>query len=389
MELYTLDNLLRRQYVIDQYESFIWTERITAYGDFELVLPATIENRNLLPIGTRLVHNESYIVMTVETVETKSDSEGQTLLTITGRSLEAILEDRVARNTMADLTLVPSWVLWGTPGYIARTIFEDICLYGDLSVGDKIPYLEAGTLLPPGSIEETDELVVVELEVTTVYEAVKKLCEQYNLGFRLVRWLDNSKLFFEVYTGSDRTSAQIEHPAVIFSPDLDNITDISELTSVSTYKNVAYVFSKNGSLMVYSDTANPSTIGFERRVLLVKADDIDEEVSGEELTAILNQKGQEALAEHRALSAFDGEITHYSTYVYRVDYNLGDIVEMRTGDGVTNNMRVTEQIFVSDGEGDRAYPTLAVDLFITPGSWNSWGNETWDDGDPDETWDEE
>jgi hypothetical protein len=161
------------------------------------------------------------------------------------------------------------------------------------------------------------------------------------------------------------------------------------LTSVSTYKNVAYVFSKNGSLMVYSDTANPSTIGFERRVLLVKADDIDEEVSGEELTAILNQKGQEALAEHRALSAFDGEITHYSTYVYRVDYNLGDIVEMRTGDGVTNNMRVTEQIFVSDGEGDRAYPTLAVDLFITPGSWNSWGNETWDDGDPDETWDEE
>jgi hypothetical protein len=27
---------------------------------------------------------------------------------------------------------------------------------------------------------------------------------------------------------------------------------------------------------------------------------------------------------------------------------------------------------VSDQEGERSYPTLSLNLFITPGSWSSW-----------------
>ena len=51
---------------------------------------------------------------------------------------------------------------------------------------------------------------------------------------------------------------------------------------------------------------------------------------------------------------------------------------MQSGNGVTNNMRVTEQIFVSDENGTRSYPTLSVDLLITPGSWLAWdANEEW------------
>jgi hypothetical protein len=41
---------------------------------------------------------------------------------------------------------------------------------------------------------------------------------------------------------------------------------------------------------------------------------------------------------------------------------------------------VTEQIFVSDLEGDRSYPTLqAVDL-VQPGSWSAWSRTgIWND----------
>jgi hypothetical protein len=91
------------------------------------------------------------------------------------------------------------------------------------------------------------------------------------------------------------------------------------------------------------------------------------------------QKGREALASSRALSALDGEINEHSPYVYMVDYNLGDIVEIRNSHGVTSNMRVTEQIFVSDENGIRSYPTLAIDLFIDPNTWFSWDyNQVWD-----------
>jgi hypothetical protein len=41
-------------------------------------------------------------------------------------------------------------------------------------------------------------------------------------------------------------------------------------------------------------------------------------------------------------------------------------------------MKVTEQIFVQDREGERAYPTLTLNTFINTGSWLSWNNnKTW------------
>ena len=58
-----------------------------------------------------------------------------------------------------------------------------------------------------------------------------------------------------------------------------------------------------------------------------------------------------------------------STYKYGVDYGLGDLVELRDSSGNINVMRVTEQIFVSDKEGIRSYPTLTFDMLITPGTW--------------------
>jgi hypothetical protein len=81
------------------------------------------------------------------------------------------------------------------------------------------------------------------------------------------------------------------------------------------------------------------------------------------------QRGIDELAKNRKIHAFDGEISQTSQYVYGVDYNLGDLVETRNIDGVSNSMQVTEHIFVSDKQGVRSYPTLAVTQFVTPGSW--------------------
>jgi hypothetical protein len=174
---------------------------------------------------------------------------------------------------------------------------------------------------------------------------------------------------------------------VIFSQELDNLSNVSELRSVEDAKNVAYVFGLNDSTIVYADGADASTSGFDRKVLYVDATDVTL-ASGPALTAVLVNKGLDALAKTRPIAAFDGEINQYGKNKYNRDYFLGDLVEMRNSDGATNIMRVTEQIFVSDGEGDRSYPTLTLNSSILPDVWDSWGTETWDGGDPDEVWDE-
>lgn len=384
MEIYILDDLYRRIKVVDQFESLIWTERWRDVGDFEIVMHSTLANRNLFEAGMRLAMSDSDRMMTVESIENKTDAEGKSTLTIKGPSFEGILEDRIATDGFAGTSTTPKWAITGTPGYVARYLFEQLCIVGLLSSGDIIPMVSMGTIYPPNTIEEPSTPVSFEIDFDTLLKVTKDICDVYDLGFRIVRNGDTSELYFNIYTGDDHTSNQTTLPVVVFSPDFNNLNTASEFISISKMKNVAYVIAKNGSEVVYANGADITTSGTDRRVLLVKADDIDE-AAGPTLTALLQKKGQDELAKSRSISAFDGEIRQFGSNVYGVDYNLGDLVEMRNTDGATNNMRVTEQIFVSDHEGERSYPTLSLELYISPGSWLAQGVSTWD-SIGEETW---
>jgi hypothetical protein len=207
------------------------------------------------------------------------------------------------------------------------------------------------------------------------------------MGYRLVRNFDMSQLYYDIYMGIDRTSAQTSFPAVIFSPDLDNLKNTKSLSTIVGYKNIAVCISPIGMSIVTAQDIDPNIDGFNRHVLFVRAEDITD------IDPLINetkriQRAKEELAKCRRFSGFDGEISQNSQYKYGRDYQLGDLVEVRNTDGVTNNMQVIEQIFVQDNQGERSFPTLALNTFITPGSWIAWDyNQEWFDLDSDPlTW---
>lgn len=384
MELYTLDALLRRQEIIDSHESLIWAERFNAKGDFDLLIPSTGESRSRLTAGTLLSCNKSFRVMRVDEVEDSVDAEGRRMLRAKGPSIEALLEDRTAKETLSSTTVEPKWIITDTPTNVARKIFLDICVTGTLSAADQIPFINVGTFMPDDSILEPDTIITTDLDPMSVYQATKNLADIWQFGFRLLRLYDTSQLYYDIYMGSDRTSAQTLLPAVIFSPELDNLQNTSELSTIAGAKNVAYVFSPAGHQIVYADGVNPDVAGFDRRVLMVNATDITDENPDPALAMI--QRGREELGKARATAAFDGEVDQYSEYVYERDYFLGDIVEQRNSDGVISHMRVMEQIMVDDAQGERSYPTLALNSFINPGSWPTYGDTEWADLDEDLHW---
>lgn len=462
MEVYILDDLLRRTEIIDRFESCIWTERYSSFGDFQLVLHSTNQTRNQLQKGMRLATNNSKKVMVVENIENKDDSEGRSLLTISGRSLEGTeLENRVVRPNLNGTDSDPNFVLPANPPATAlRALFQFIMVTGGLSTADILPFYQTGSLYPANTIAEPDASVILSFAPASLYQVLKDTCDAYGLGFRLYRGPDDSKLYFNIYTGDDRTSTQTTLPAVIFSPDLENLSNISEFSSIEQYKNVALVVGKTRSRWVYADDDAMTATGFNRKVVVVTVTDIELDKYGfttamenavdaaivvstdsthdellarlktntdmttaeensikvyrtnaglnaqqqADLTAAfveydryrtdlaaldeaLEQKGKEELSKYKALQAIDGEISQTTAYRYGIDYQLGDIVEMRNDDGLTNRMRVTEQINVDDAQGERAYPTLALDVFITPGAWYAWDASgvwdtavgTWDD----------
>lgn len=391
MEVYVLDSLLRRTQVVDQFESLIWTERFQEVGDFELDLVSTPRNRALFRAGTQLAMNESYRVMTVKTVEDRTDEEGREMLKVVGDSLEQILDDRVVKD--ATISPFSEWYLLGTPGNIAREMFDRSCRDGVLDLKDKIPFLMPGSIFPEDTIPETDTPILWAQAPDSLLKAEKDICQAYDLGFRLVRNFDLSQLYFDIYSGSDRTSRQSELKPVIFSVSLDSIQNTTEYSTIAGAKNVAYVYTNVGSVqqyeVVYGENVDPDISGFERRVLYINASDINTDGSADDISTQLIQKGVEALQGARALELFDGEINQYNPYKYGIDYQLGDLVELRNKDGIVTYKRVTEQIFVSDSEGDRSYPTLAIDLFAGANTWLSWDSKptVWSDFDT-EFWSE-
>lgn len=395
MEVYVLDSLLRRIEVFDVFESLIWTERFSEIGDFELSIKSTLETRTWFTTGTKIAINESYRVMTVETVEDTTDADGKSILKVKGNSLENILKDRpIRRSTASDAINTfgdtsdwnPSFHL--PPVEIARALFDDVCRWGYLSPSDIIPFLSSDPIFPPDTFPEPEDAINWPESPDQLYNVIKKICDLYDLGFRLCRNFDMSQLKFDVYTGNDRTTRQTDLPPVIFSVGLDNLQNTTEFSTTDQSKNVAYVFSDLAILEVYGTGVDPDVEGFERRVILVDATgDVDETTV--DVEAVLTQRGQEELASNRAMSYFDGELNQTSEYKYGVDYQVGDLVELRNVDGVVTYKRVTEQIFVSDSQGDRSYPTLTLDLYIGMVTWLSYGNKSivWLDYDllPD-TW---
>jgi hypothetical protein len=385
MEVYILDSLLRRVKVVDKFKSMLWTERFKGVGDFTLDCSSTQANRGLFKAGTNLAQNSSYRVMQVETVEDKVSADGEKLLQVTGRSLEKILDDRVARPNTNNTTTTPNWVFTGmTAKAIATQMFHDICVTGVVNTADIIEFIHEGTLFPADTIAAPTDSINWSVEPKSLLQALQDICDLYDMGYRLIRNFDTSQLWFDIYMGSDRTTGQTTLPAVIFSPDLDNLQNTTELTTIALEKNVALVISPVGTQLVYPDGVDPaSATGLNRRLLLVNATDL---TNSGTFAADAAARGKEELSKNRAVSAFDGEIDQRSRYKYGTHYNLGDLVEIRNQDGATNKMQVIEQIFVDDEQGERSYPTLQLNQFITAGSWASWDfNKHWVDYDLDTT----
>src|ERR1700749_556394 len=131
MEYYILDSELRRDSLIEGFNSLIWTERMQTPGDFQIVTKTTPAAKALYIKDTLLGRKDSQYVMKIDTVQTAVDDDGNNLLTVKGSSFEKLLGDRVAMPALTDLTTTPKWVIGpDTPANIMRTIFNTICVTG-------------------------------------------------------------------------------------------------------------------------------------------------------------------------------------------------------------------------------------------------------------------
>lgn len=382
MDLYILDSLFRRTKVIDDFESLIWTERWQEVGDFELETKASLTARGDFYPGTFLATNKSNRVMLVEQVETSLQG-GERVIKVNGRSLESLIENRTAQQTLFDVTSDPYWAIYGTAIEVAEGMFDHVVRpVPALNANDTFPFLQPGSIYPPGTIPAPAGEIRWDQRPASLLSAIQDVCKSYGLGYRFVRKQDTSELYFDVYTGNDRTTNQDLVEAVIFSPSLGTFENVREYMSIRGEKNVAYVQSELGVQTVYAPSVIvPAELAdFDRRVMHVRANFVSADPPAD-VSAALEQIGLEALAQSQRTYLFDGVVPPDTPYIYGVDYEVGDLVEVHNEDGVVSHKRITEQIFVCDQEGERDYPSLSQGTYFGADDWLGWSSssDAWED----------
>lgn len=379
MEVLILDKLLRPIDVVDTFESMIFAERRKELGDFELVTLSTPANKKRFVPNTWITIDKSRRIMKVETVEETTDDDLRNILKIKGQEITKILLQRAALKAITG-GVAPVWMIADQPADIMRYIFRQICVLGTVTPDDIIPFIQDGeTQYPASTIPEPADTILWEQKPDSVFAAEKELADIFDLGFRLYRDLNNtSELYFDVYAGSDRTTAQSTNTPVVFSYDMENLQNTRELNDISQEFNVVqvvYIFTDETETEValtveVFDSEGIPPQGFDRKTKVLTITSIPEEVT--DIPAFLIRAGMDELMKSRPIGAFDGEVSKNSQYVYETHYFLGDVVELRSSTGATAYMVVEEYIFVQDMQGERSYPTFTTRKFIDPGTWASW-----------------
>lgn len=98
MDITVLDLDFKGIGIIDIYTSLIWTDRYDTCGEFQLELIPTPEVKRIIKLDYYLEIAKSEHTMIIETIEINDSSESGAVMIVTGRSLESILERRVAAN---------------------------------------------------------------------------------------------------------------------------------------------------------------------------------------------------------------------------------------------------------------------------------------------------
>lgn len=349
VELTILNTNLDAISIVDTYESFIWTDRYYAYGDFELYGAMRDGLLKVVKQDYYIQSRESEHVMIVEKIQITSDTEDGNHVTVTGRSLESILDRRI---------------VWGQK-----------TLSGNLQNGIKI-LLDENIIAPSDSnrkiqnfiFKASEDQAITKLTIDAqytgdnLYEVIQTICEERGIGFRIT--LDEEKRFvFELYAGTDRSYDQTENPYVIFSPKFENIINSNYIESKASLKNVTLVGGEGeGSARRYTTVGSGS--GLERRELFTDARDISSDIGDEktltetEYIAQLQQRGKEKLAEKIAITSFEGETETTIMFRYGTDFFNGDIVQVANEYGHETKARVLEVVTSEDTGGVSVYPTF-------------------------------
>ena len=340
MELYITDRYLVPMACIDTFKSLLWVKRYNKFGEFELI--TTIDYLQYFKINNYILRTDDDTIMVIEKQKIEADAENGTTLTISGRSFEKVLTQRIVEKQI---------------NY--NGLAEDL-IYKILK-DNKIPIQSINKRSIPnfylGKPLGAKETIQKQITGGTIYDAICDICNQFDIGFKI--YAEDKNFMFKLYKGNDRSDF------VVFSPEFDNLISSRYEQDITNYSNTAFIAGEGegASRATTWDNNNNNYSGFDRYEIYVDARDIssnqnDKQLTTEEYLTMLKDRGSTKLS--NITQAFDGECETDTLYQYRKDWKLGDIVRIESGFGIVAASRIVEVTESVDKEGYKLVPKFAI-----------------------------
>ena len=358
MELLIMDENFAGVSTLDIFESLIWTDRYYACGDFEIYMPCSEKMLSTLKQDMYLYLRESEHIMIIEDIQIDTDVEDGVHLTVTGRSLESILDRRIIWN----LTTLSG----GLQAGIKQLLNENAIAPSD-----------PARAIPNLIFEDSTDSKITNLALNAqyygenLYDVICEVCESNEIGFKIIL-NESNQMVFSLYAGTDRSYEQTENPYVIFSPGFDNLLNSNYISSKKTLKTVTMITGEgegSDKKKAVAECSNGAGSGLNRREMHTDASGISQidgenTISDEDYTALLQRQGIDELAQNTRTESFEGEVSSGRTYTYGMDYFMGDIVQNVNEFNIEATSRVTEYIMSQDESGIERYPTFTSRPYV-------------------------
>lgn len=365
MEIRLIDTGFKQRAVIDSFISFVWTDRYYECGDFEIKMPA-----NLIPdslkVGAYLAFDRSEHTMIIETICIDRTEEGN-IATISGRSLESVLDRRVVYNDIC----FKSDDTKGLEYYIKMLLNDNVISPSNpFRIIMQLSFEESG--LDTSSIE-----FEAQHQGTVLYDTICSLCKNSGVGWKIEMRTQANKggWYFKLYTGKDHSLNANSGNKVLFSDDMGNLSETQYLESKVDFKNVAVVTGEKNeetglktTTEVIGNTGDDMTVYLSRREIAVSCstsrttkNEVGETItlSEEDYKKVLQNAGLDELSKHRVTRTANGNaVAVGNQFEYGRDFSLGDFVTVNLGIAGNITARVVETTFSMDTDGFQQYQSF-------------------------------
>lgn len=350
MDIYVLDLNVNILGMIDTFKSCIWTVQYFSPNDFELVVPATDKNIDLLRKDRLLCRDKDRDgdmwnnVMIIENIKIETDWENGDKITVTGRGLKSLVGRRIV------------WKQTNLSGKVEDGI-RQIITENIISPEDEKRKINGFQLADAIGIADTFDIQVMGDDID---EWVVSTCSTYGIGWDV--YIQGKNFIFKLYKGLDRSYDQKDRMPVVFSDEFDNLLATTYSYERAEFKNAALIGGEGEGINQRTTTIGDST-GLDRYETYIDGSSVSsngEIITEEQYYKMLQDYGKGELNNVSFTETFEGSTDPNGNYILNKDYFLGDIVQVINEYGISATPRIIEIIESEDENGTSTVPTFST-----------------------------